>query len=123
METQTLQPDVDIRDVFADEAVINYAVTDNSHAFMLAEEILSRQKEGIWEETQLFEVKLPEQDGQMIMILAKGRSDYETLLLKYFVNEDPDEANVLYWQPVLSIYDDDMERNPGLYLDIEIDNS
>ena len=123
METQTLQPDVDIRDVFADEAVINYAVTDNSHAFMLAEEILSRQKEGIWEETQLFEVKLPEQDGQMIMILAKGRSDYETLLLKYFVNEDPDEANVLYWQPVLSIYDDDMERNPGLYIDIEIDNS
>lgn len=125
METQTLQPDVDIQDVFADEAVINYASTDNSHAFMLAEEILGRQRDQIWEDTELFEVNLSEQDGQMIMILAKGRSDYETLLLKYFINEDPDEANVLYRQPVLSIYEDDIseEMMQEEYGDKEIDNS
>lgn len=122
MEKYTLQPDVDIQDVFADESVINYAVTSNTHSFMLAEEILGRQRDQIWEDTQLIEVKLPEQDGQMIMVLI-GRGKCDDFLLKYFIHEDPDEANVLYRQPVLSIYDDDMERNPGLYLDLEIDNS
>lgn len=123
MKKYTLQPDVDLQDVLADESVINYASTDNSHEFMMAEEVLGRQKEGIWEDTELIEVEHPEQSEQMIMLLVKGREKFDTLLLKYFAHEDPDEANVLYRQPVLDIFDDDMERNSGLYIDLEIDNS
>lgn len=112
MQKEQLQPDVTLQSVFTDKDVINYAQTDNAHSFDLACEILQRQAK--WENTKLVEV-IGAEDMVVLLVLESG---LEKLQLKYFVNEDPDEANILYRQPMLDIYDDD----GGLEFD-EIDNS
>jgi hypothetical protein len=109
------QPDVDMETVIADAAIINYGVVDNINDAALAEHLLSRQQEQIWEETNIIEIAF-HNVGNRVIALVKGKSEFEDFLLKYTQHESEEEATVLSPQ-------DDDEILYGVWFDAEIDNS
>lgn len=124
LQKETFLPEVVIEDVYADVSVINYAVTDNSHSFDLAKEILERQAETKWENTRLIEIV---GRSDMILVLVY-ENKLEDFLLQFCMNEDPDEANVLSRQPVIDLDEygelvSEFELDDEPFIDDGIDNS
>lgn len=112
MEVHVLHPDVDIRDVITDKAVINYGFADLVSSDVV-KDVLVRQQSSTKEDTKL--IRADAENGNVFFFLIVAAKE-EDFLLKYAQHESEEEATMLSPQ-------DDDEILYGVWFDAEIDNS